>query len=86
MKLRLAAFLSLLALAGFASTTHSSSAYLSWNDCGGRGSPIKTFTCDSNDGADTLVVSFVLTNLVSHDLWIEAFLSLTSDQISPWGT
>src|SRR5262245_1283330 len=60
---------------------------LSWNDCGLAGSRFRTFTCDDNSGANTLVTSFApefdITDAVGWDVRID-LQSADATDLNPW--
>jgi hypothetical protein len=50
--------LSAVVALGLASTAQAGGINLAWNDCGAFGAPSRTFACDTNNGVNSLFVSF----------------------------
>jgi len=49
----------ILAVALSFKTVHGAGINLAWDDCGAHGAELRTFSCNTNQGSHTLVVSFV---------------------------
>lgn len=67
-----------LALAVTAAHAGTAAVHLDWNDCGAGGTALRTFACDTNSGADVLVLSFVPPGGITDFNGLEAVLEATA--------